>query len=109
MGLERLRISLDRLPVDVPAFARALPKPLVLPVLASLIPQLIVPYADTAALMCANLDSSSEMARHRFGLAPPAGIVNISVAAEAWDDVRWIYAALMSVPIDVVPAHESAH
>lgn len=74
LGLERLRISLDRLPVDVPAFARALPKPLVLPVFASLIPQMIVPYADAAALMCANLDRGSAMARRRVGLALPAGL-----------------------------------
>ena len=74
LGLDRLRVSLDRLPVDVPAFARALPKPLVLPVFASLIPQMIVPYADAAALMLANLSSGSTMARHRVGLALPAGM-----------------------------------
>ena len=32
LGLERLRISLDRLPVETPAFIRALPAPIVLPV-----------------------------------------------------------------------------
>jgi putative NADH-flavin reductase len=74
LGLERLRISLNRLPVAVPAFARALPKPLVLPVFASLIPQMIVPYADAAALMLANLDRGSAMARHRVGLALPTGM-----------------------------------
>ena len=74
LGLERLRISLDRLPVEVPAFARALPRPLVLPVFASLIPQMIVPYADAAALMLANLDRGSAMARHRVGLALPVGM-----------------------------------
>ena len=74
LGLDRLRISLDRLPVEVPAFARALPKPLVLPVFASLIPQMIVPYADAAALVLANLQRDSAMARRRVGLALPVGM-----------------------------------
>jgi putative NADH-flavin reductase len=74
LGLERLRISLDRLPVEVPGFARALPGALVLPLFASLIPQMIVPYADAAALMLANLDRGNAMARHRVGLALPVGM-----------------------------------
>lgn len=74
LGLERLRVSIDRLPVEVPAFVRALPGPLVLPVFASMVPQMIVPYADAAALMLANLDRGSAMARHRVGLALPVGM-----------------------------------
>ena len=74
LGLETLRVSLDWLPVEVPAFVRALPRPLVLPVFASLIPEMIVPYADAAALMLANLDRDSPMARHRVGLALPMGM-----------------------------------
>jgi uncharacterized protein len=74
VGLNRLRISLDRLPVEVPALARALPGPLVLPVFASLIPQMIVPYGDAAAVMLANLDRDSAMACHRVGLALPVGM-----------------------------------
>lgn len=74
LGLERLRISIDRLPVEVPAFVRALPGPLVLPVFASLVPQMIVPYADAAALMLANLDRDGAMTRHRVGLALPVGM-----------------------------------
>jgi hypothetical protein len=53
LGLDRLRISLDALPVQISAFVRAMPGPLFLPVFASLIPQTIVPYADAAALMLA--------------------------------------------------------
>jgi hypothetical protein len=49
IGVDRLRISLDALPGKVPAFARAVPSPLLLPVFASLVPQMIVPYADAAA------------------------------------------------------------
>ena len=74
LGLNRLRISLDSLPVQVPAVARALPGPLLLPVFASLIPQMIVPYADAAALMLANLDRGASMARRRIGLALPVGM-----------------------------------
>jgi putative NADH-flavin reductase len=74
LGLERLRISIDRLPVAVAAFARALPGPLLLPVFASLIPQMIVPYADAAAVMLANLNHGNAMARHRVGLALPVGM-----------------------------------
>ena len=74
IGLDRLRVSLDALPVQVPAFARALPGPLFLPVFASLIPQMIVPYADAAALMLANLDRRNAMSRHRVGLALPVGM-----------------------------------
>ena len=73
IGLEKMRVSLDRLPVEVPALARALPGHLVLPLFASLIPQMIVPYADAAALMLANLDRGNAMARHRVGLALPPG------------------------------------
>ena len=74
LGMERLRIALDTLPVQVPAFARALPGPLFLPVFARLIPQMIVPYADAAALMLANLDRGGSLARHRVGLALPRGM-----------------------------------
>ena len=74
LGVERLRISHERLPVEVPRFARALPGPLVLPLFASLIPQMIVPYADAAALMLANLDRGNAMAWRRVGLALPVGM-----------------------------------
>jgi putative NADH-flavin reductase len=74
LGVDRLRISLDRVPVEVPAFARALPGPLLLPVFASLVPQMIVPYADAAAFMLVNLDRGGPMARHRVGLALPSGM-----------------------------------
>jgi hypothetical protein len=44
------------------------------PAFASLIPQMIVPYADAAALMLANLDRGNAMSRHRVGLALPVGM-----------------------------------
>jgi len=74
LGLNRLRVALDALPVRVPALARALPGPLLLPIFANLIPQMIVPYADAAALMLGNLDRGNAMARHRVGLALPPGM-----------------------------------
>ena len=69
----RLRISLDILPVDVPASAGA-PTDSLLPVFASLIPQMTVSYSDAAAVMLANLDRGNRMSRHRVGLALPAGM-----------------------------------
>lgn len=74
LGLGSLRIALDRLPVQVPWFARALPGPLILPIFAYRIPQMIVPYADAAALMLANLDTRGAMRRRRVGLALPPGM-----------------------------------
>src|SRR6185295_9699634 len=73
IGIDRLRISLDALPVQVPGFSRALPRPLLLPVFASLIPQMIVTYADATAVMLANLGRGNAMSRHRVGLALPEG------------------------------------
>ena len=67
-------MSIDLLPVHIPAFARALPRPLLLPVFASLIPQMVVPYADAAALMLANVDRGNAMSRHRVALALPVGM-----------------------------------
>ena len=72
IGLDRLRISLDRLPLEVPASAHTLPDPLVLREFVSVIPQMKVPYADAAALILANLDRGNPMTRHRVGLALPA-------------------------------------
>ena len=74
LGVDQLRVSIDVLPVRVPAFARALPGPLLLPIFASLMPQMIVPYADASALMLANLDRGNAMSRHRVGLALPEGM-----------------------------------
>ncbi len=72
--LSRLRIALDRLPVQVPTLARGLRGPLLLPVFAYLVPQMIVPYTDAAALMLANIDSPNTMSRHRIGIALPKGM-----------------------------------
>lgn len=74
LGLARMRISLDRVPVEVPSFTKILPGALVLPFFVSRVPEMIVSYADAAALMLANLTRSGEMSRHRVGLALPVGM-----------------------------------
>jgi putative NADH-flavin reductase len=74
LGADRLRLSVDRLPVEIPALARRLPGPLLLPLFASRIPQMIVPYADAAAVMLAHLGRADTMMRHRVGLALPPGM-----------------------------------
>jgi hypothetical protein len=74
LGLARLRISLDRVPVQLPVAIRFPPGALVLPFFVYRIPEMIVPYADAAALMLANLTPSGEMSRRRVGLALPVGM-----------------------------------
>ena len=74
VGLERLRVALDRLPVETPAASKWLPDWLVAPIFASVVPEMIIPYADAAALMLNNLGPGNAMSRHRVGLALPAGV-----------------------------------
>lgn len=74
LGLAQMRVSLDRLPVQVPSFTRSLPGALVLPFFVQRVPEMIVSYADAAALMLANLTPNGEMSRHRVGLALPVGM-----------------------------------
>lgn len=74
VGLDRLRVTLDRLPVETPEAVRWLPDLALVPVFASLVPEMIVPYADAAALMLHNLDRGNAMSRHRVGLALPVGM-----------------------------------
>ena len=74
VGIHRLRVSLERLPVAMPAVVKRPPDPLVLPLFATNIPQMIIPYADAAAFMLANLDRGGPMSRKRVGLALPHGM-----------------------------------
>jgi len=57
IGLDRMRFSLERLPVAMPALS-----------------EMIVPYADAASLMIANITLDNEMSRHRVRLALPVGM-----------------------------------
>jgi putative NADH-flavin reductase len=81
IGVDRLRVSEELLPVTLPAAAKLLPAPLVLPLFASSIPQMIIPYADAAAFMLAHLDRGGPMSRKRVGLALPAGMTGHKEAA----------------------------
>ena len=74
VGLERLRVSVDRLPVQTPAAVRWLPDWLLVPIFAARVPEMIIPYADAAALMLNNLEPGGPMSRHRVGLALPVGM-----------------------------------
>lgn len=71
LGLDRMQISLDRLPVEVPAFARLRAEGSALPFFSYLIREMSVTYADAAALMIANITPNDEMSHHRVGLALP--------------------------------------
>lgn len=74
IGLARLRITRDALPALLPGFARYLPAPLLLPLFAAKIPQMIVPYADAAAVILANMQPGDAASRRRTGLALPVGM-----------------------------------
>lgn len=74
LGLARMRITLDRVPVELPSFTRSLPGALVLPFFIRRVPEMIVSYADAAALILANLTPSGGMSHRRVGLALPLGM-----------------------------------
>ena len=74
LGVARMRISLDRVPVRMPSFAGLLPEFLVLPFWVHRVPEMIISYADAAAVILANLAPSGEMSRRRVGLALPVGM-----------------------------------
>lgn len=74
LGAASLRVATDQLPVPVPALAGKLPGPLLLLLFASKVPQMIVPYADAAAVMLAHLEPRDALSRHRVGLALPVGM-----------------------------------
>lgn len=74
LGLDRMRVSTEQLPVRIAGFANALPAPLLLLLFASKVQQMIIPYADAAALMLAHLEPAGTLSRHRVGLALPEGM-----------------------------------
>lgn len=73
VGLERLRVATDGLPVQTPAVKR-LPDWLLATMFAFRVPEMIIPYADAAALMLNNLEPGNAMSHHRVGLALPVGM-----------------------------------
>ncbi len=74
IGLERMRVSCDKLPVPLPPDAHSLPAAQMLPLFLAAIPDMIIPYADAASVMLANTSRSGPMTRHRVGIALPAGM-----------------------------------
>ncbi len=74
LGLDKLRVSIDELPAALPASARAPAGAALVQAFVALVPQMIVPYADAAAVMLANIGRGGAMSRHRVGLALPEGM-----------------------------------
>lgn len=74
VGLERLRVSFDALPATLPAISRHLPAPLLLPLFAMKIPEMIIPYADAASVILANIAPQGPVSRRRVGIALPPGM-----------------------------------
>lgn len=74
LGLIRMRLSLDRLPIEMPNEIESLPEPAALRLFSARMSEMIVSYQDAAALMLANIAPNGEMSRHRVGLALPVGM-----------------------------------
>jgi putative NADH-flavin reductase len=74
VGVDRLRVSVDRLPVEIPDAVDRLSDSHLVPLFAERVPEMIVPYADAAALMLRHLGPVDPMARRRVGLALPVGM-----------------------------------
>ncbi len=71
IGLDRMRISLDQLPIRMPEFLGPLTEESALRFLTQHIHEMTVSYADAAALMLAHITPNDEMSHHRVGLALP--------------------------------------
>jgi len=69
LGLTGLRISLDRLPLEMPHEIRSMPDANALRFLSAHMSEMVVPYQDAAMLMLSNIARDGEMSRHRVGLA----------------------------------------
>lgn len=74
LGLSQLRVSIECLPTALPSMARLLPAPLLLPIFAMKIPEMIIPYADAASVMLANVRPDGSVSRRRVGVALPVGM-----------------------------------
>jgi hypothetical protein len=74
VGLDRLRISTEGLPVVMPPDVDRLTFPELIPHFVARLPEMIVPYADAASLMLAHVSRGGSMSRKRVGLALPIGM-----------------------------------
>ena len=74
IGVTNMRVALDHLPVLMPGAVKFLPDLMLVPLFASRVPELIIPFADAAALILSNLEPKGAMSRRRVGLALPKGM-----------------------------------
>lgn len=74
IGLDRLRVTIESLPAPLPASASWLPAPLLLPLFAMKVPEMIIPYADAASVILSNVTPGDSMSKHRVGVALPPGM-----------------------------------
>jgi putative NADH-flavin reductase len=74
VGPTRLRVSVDGLPVEIPGEVTQSPDHPLVSLFTERVPEMIVPYADAAALMLNHLQPTDTMSRHRIGLALPIGM-----------------------------------
>lgn len=75
VGLAHMRISMDVSPLPIPAEARGKPLAEIQALVLQDLPQMIVSYADVAALILAHLEPSGAGSRRRWGIALPVGMV----------------------------------
>lgn len=74
VGVDALRVSVDRLPTPMPDNAATLPVEGLMPLFGARIPEMIIPYADAAAFMLANTSARGTFTHKRVGLALPEGM-----------------------------------
>lgn len=74
VGIDQLRLAIDRLPVSIPTVTREMSDNQLTALFAAHVPELTIPYADAAAFMLNNLQPTSAMSRHRVGLMLPLAI-----------------------------------
>ncbi len=68
VGIDNLRIAIDRLPVSIPTVSKEMPDSLLVQLFASRVPEMTIPYADAAAFMLNNLQPANALSQHRIGL-----------------------------------------
>jgi uncharacterized protein len=88
LGIDKLRIGIDRLPVSVPDATQTMLDMLLAAFFASRIPEMVIPYADAATFMLNNLQPANAISRHRIGLALPTGIRGKKVSRSAGSSMQ---------------------
>lgn len=73
IGLGSMRVSIDRFPVEPPAWTRHAPRIFSVPHFIKNVGQITVPYTDVAELILSNLSPDGPLSRKRIGIALPKG------------------------------------